>query len=113
MIKLFHFYLIPFTFHFFNWFEGYLVHFNNNLIQDSKDFNEPLFLTPLIKAGKIDEAKNKSKVIGLPNAPEVKSYSGYLTVNEKFNSNMFFWFFPSKVCFHFLNTLKAENNFYY
>ena len=80
---------------------------------NNKDCGEPLFLTPFIKSGKIDEAKNKSKVFGLPNAPEVKSYSGYLTVNEKFNSNMFFWFFPSKVCFHFLNTLKAENNFYY
>lgn len=69
---------------------------------DSKDNGDPLFLTPLIKSGKFEEARSKAKVIGLPNAPEVESYSGYLTVNETINSNMFFWFFPSKVNFDYL-----------
>ncbi|KAF7237727.1 putative serine carboxypeptidase CPVL [Varanus komodoensis] len=32
----------------------------------------------------------------LPGA-NVKSYSGYLTVNKTHNSNMFFWFFPAHV----------------
>lgn len=32
----------------------------------------------------------------LPGA-NVKSYSGYLTVNKSYNSNLFFWFFPAKV----------------
>lgn len=27
----------------------------------------------------------------------LKSYSGYLTVNKTYNSNLFFWFFPAQV----------------
>ncbi len=27
----------------------------------------------------------------------VTSYSGFLTVNETYNGNMFFWFFPAQV----------------
>ncbi|XP_014368489.2 venom serine carboxypeptidase-like [Papilio machaon] len=54
---------------------------------------EPLILTPFIEQGRIDEAKNASLV-----NPEMflgfTSYSGYLTVNKTYNSNMFFWFFP-------------------
>ncbi|KAI1289754.1 putative serine carboxypeptidase CPVL [Halotydeus destructor] len=56
---------------------------------------EPLFLTPLIQAGQLDQARQVSRVTGLPNAPEVESYAGYLTVNEEYDSNMFFWFFPA------------------
>lgn len=55
---------------------------------------EPLFLTPFIKKGQIDVAEKRAEV--KPFLPNVKSYSGYLTVNEKFNSNLFFWFFPTK-----------------
>lgn len=55
--------------------------------------SEPLYLTPLIKKGQIDEAQRRAEV--KPFLPNVKSYSGYLTVNEKFNSNLFFWFFPT------------------
>lgn len=74
-----------------------LVKVNENFIKDDKDCGEPLFLSPLIKAGKLEEARSKARVDGLPNAPQIESYSGYLTVNEEFNSNIFFWFFPSKV----------------
>jgi len=28
---------------------------------------------------------------------EEVSYAGYLTVNKKYNSNLFFWFFPAKL----------------
>ena len=43
------------------------------------------------------EARNLSRVV-LPNDTEnVHSFSGFLTVDEKFKSNMFFWFFPAKV----------------
>lgn len=58
------------------------------------DPGKPLFLTPLIEAGKINEARNLSQVEfnGMKN---VTSYSGYFTVNKKYNSNTFFWFFPS------------------
>ncbi|XP_037573034.1 venom serine carboxypeptidase [Dermacentor silvarum] len=56
---------------------------------------ETLYLTPLIEAGTLDEAKLLSKVgrIGADN--EVPSYAGYITVNPQFNSNLFFWFVPA------------------
>lgn len=59
--------------------------------------DEPLFLTPYIEQGKLDEARNLSLVRNLPglsSSESVKSYSGYLTVNKKYNSNIFFWLFP-------------------
>ncbi|KAF0754804.1 venom serine carboxypeptidase-like [Aphis craccivora] len=52
-----------------------------------------LYLTPLIQAGRIDEARLASKVKPLKAA--IESYSGYLTVDEAHGSNMFFWFFPA------------------
>lgn len=39
-------------------------------------------------------ARSLSLVGDLPGA-NVKSYSGYLTVNKEYNSNLFFWFFPA------------------
>ncbi|KAE8596603.1 hypothetical protein XENTR_v10016174 [Xenopus tropicalis] len=56
----------------------------------------PLFLTPYLETGKVDEARALSLVGPLPGA-NVKSYAGYLTVNKTYNSNMFFWFFPAQV----------------
>jgi hypothetical protein len=58
---------------------------------------QPLLLTPYIENGYIDEARAKSAVINLPNAQKLKSYSGYLTVNKQYDSNLFFWFFPALV----------------
>ncbi|XP_077483301.1 venom serine carboxypeptidase-like [Amblyomma americanum] len=57
--------------------------------------SEPLILTPLIAAGKLDEAKSLSKVGRIGANFEVPSYAGYITVNPQFNSNLFFWFVPS------------------
>uniref|UniRef100_G3NZR7 Probable serine carboxypeptidase CPVL n=1 Tax=Gasterosteus aculeatus aculeatus TaxID=481459 RepID=G3NZR7_GASAC len=54
----------------------------------------PLFLTPYVEKGAIDEARERSLVGDLPGA-NVKSYAGYLTVNKKYQSNLFFWFFPA------------------
>ncbi|KAJ8977298.1 hypothetical protein NQ317_007437 [Molorchus minor] len=59
------------------------------------DPGKPLFLTPLIEQNKIKQAKqsarvNPDKFLG------VKSYSGYLTVSDFYDSNLFFWFFPSE-----------------
>lgn len=59
------------------------------------DTGEALFLTPLIKDGKLDEAKSKSKIGTLGADHEVPGYSGYITVNPQYNSNLFFWFVPS------------------
>ena len=60
-----------------------------------EDVGKPLFLTPFLQNDEIEMAKNYSRVRGLPGAENLESYSGYLTVNEEFNSNLFFWFFPS------------------
>ena len=54
---------------------------------------EPLFLSPFLKNGSAEKAVELSRVQGVGSMP---SYSGYLTVNEKYGSNMFFWFFPAQ-----------------
>ncbi|XP_038044986.1 probable serine carboxypeptidase CPVL [Patiria miniata] len=59
------------------------------------DPGQPLFLTPYIEKGQIKEGQALS-LVGKLNGTNVKSYSGFLTVNKEFNSNMFFWFFPSQ-----------------
>ncbi|XP_075232370.1 venom serine carboxypeptidase-like [Lycorma delicatula] len=64
---------------------------NSYNIQDAGD---PLFLSPLIESGRIQEAQQLSRV--KPLAGDVISYSGFLTVNKEFDSNLFFWFFPSE-----------------
>lgn len=66
---------------------------HRNYSQD--DVGKPLFLTPFLQNDEVEMAKNYSRVRGLPGAETLESYSGYLTVNEEFNSNLFFWFFPS------------------
>lgn len=58
---------------------------------------EPVILTTLIKEGKIDAAKEASQVeLEELQKLNVESYAGYFTVDETFNSNLFFWFFPAK-----------------
>ncbi|XP_071803134.1 probable serine carboxypeptidase CPVL [Asterias amurensis] len=59
------------------------------------DPGQPLFLTPYIEAGKIKQGQTLSQV-GVLNGTTVASFSGYLTVNKDYNSNLFFWFFPSQ-----------------
>ena len=51
----------------------------------------PLFLSAV---GDPVEARRRAKV---PPFLGVKSYAGYITVNEAFNSNLFFWFFKAFV----------------
>ena len=58
------------------------------------DPGEPLFLTPYLEQGKIDEARRLSAVELAPYKRQ--SFSGYLTVNKTLESNMFFWFFPAQ-----------------
>lgn len=52
-------------------------------------------MTPLIAAGNLAMAKYLSKVGSIGADIEVPSYAGYITVNPRFNSNLFFWFVPS------------------
>ncbi|KAM4873798.1 putative serine carboxypeptidase CPVL [Thomomys bottae] len=56
---------------------------------------KPLYLTPYIESGKIREGKRLSSVSPFKGM-NVKSFSGYLTVNKIYNSNLFFWFFPAQ-----------------
>ena len=63
--------------------------------RSSADPGEPLFLTPLIEAGELQQARELSRVVGLPGAgADVTSHAGFLTVNKELKSNLFFWFFP-------------------
>lgn len=56
---------------------------------------DPLILTPYLEAGKIKEAQaaarvNHSRIVGF------ESYTGFFTVDKRYNSNLFFWYFPAK-----------------
>lgn len=59
------------------------------------DPGKPVFLTPLIEQGKFDDAQ-KASLVGNLDGTSLKSYAGFITVNKTYNSNMFFWFFPSQ-----------------
>uniref|UniRef100_A0A146LT64 Carboxypeptidase n=2 Tax=Lygus hesperus TaxID=30085 RepID=A0A146LT64_LYGHE len=61
---------------------------------DGPNYGFPLFLTPLIEKGMVDDARKMAKVPPLKGT--IDSYSGFFTVNKQFNSNMFFWYFPAE-----------------
>lgn len=60
------------------------------------DVGEPLFLTPFIKNGTVDAGREAAKVVNSSIPSNIESYSGYLTVDEKLNSNLFFWYFVAQ-----------------
>lgn len=60
------------------------IHFRDNA-------EEKLILTPYIESGRIQEARNLSRVQSLKG--NVTSFSGFVTVNKDCDSNIFFWFF--------------------
>ncbi|KAH7945868.1 hypothetical protein HPB49_016656 [Dermacentor silvarum] len=68
---------------------------NEGSRSSQEDVGEPLFLTPLIEAGKFEEALQKSRVGKIGDVPDVTSYSGFITVDKELGSNLFFWFFPA------------------
>ncbi len=51
---------------------------------------DTLILTLFIESNEIHEARKLSVVKYLPNAPRIKNCIVYLTVNKKFESNMFY-----------------------
>lgn len=65
---------------------------------ESHASDDALILTDYIGSNRIKDAKNDSLVKNLPNSQQFDSYSGYITVDKRYNSNLFFWFFPSQVC---------------
>ncbi|CAD6228251.1 GSCOCG00006429001-RA-CDS [Cotesia congregata] len=68
----------------------------NYPLKNGEDAGQPLFLTPYIEKEKFDVAR-KLATVQHKEMLDVGSYAGYLTVNKKYNSNMFFWFFPAQV----------------
>ncbi|CAM1309056.1 CPVL (predicted) [Pycnogonum litorale] len=66
----------------------------NTSTQGHGNAGSPLFLTPYITKGQISLAKNLS-LVGKEVSESVKSFSGFLTVNAAYDSNMFFWYFPA------------------
>ena len=61
---------------------------------DPAEVGEPLLLTPYVEAGRLEEAAAAARVAHVMQTEE--SYSGFLTVNKELNSNLFFWYFPSR-----------------
>ncbi|KAJ8729198.1 hypothetical protein PYW08_000779 [Mythimna loreyi] len=60
----------------------------------SYDAGSPLLLTPYIEEKKIEEARRAAYVDPEYLLPGMDSYAGYLTVNKKYNANLWFWYFP-------------------
>lgn len=68
---------------------------SSKITETDDDPGKPLYLTPLIESGAIAAAQNLSQVTLLDAASWVKSYSGLITVNKTFGSNIFFWYFEA------------------
>ncbi len=65
--------------------------------EEGDEHGEPLYLSKYIESGQIALGQRLASV----NHPDllrkgIKSYSGYLTVNKTYDSNLFFWYFPAK-----------------
>ncbi|XP_063389134.1 venom serine carboxypeptidase-like [Cydia fagiglandana] len=63
-------------------------------VTDDTGPGEPLFLTPYIERGDIKEARRLAQVT-LNDSLNIESYAGFFTVNKAYDSNQFFWYFPS------------------
>lgn len=59
------------------------------------DNGDPLILTPMIEKGELKEARKAARVLPMEGDHGIVSYSGFFTVNKKYNSNLFFWYIPS------------------
>merc|ERR1712241_1266978 len=61
--------------------------------------SQPLYLTPYIESGNVEEGRRLAEVTGkldgLGVGEQPESYSGFLTVDKNYDSNMFFWFVPA------------------
>lgn len=68
----------------------------NGSDSDENINQEPLFLTALIEKGEIAKARELAQV-KLKGAKNITSYAGLFTVNPKYNSTLFFWYFESEV----------------
>ncbi|KAL0818605.1 hypothetical protein ABMA28_009038 [Loxostege sticticalis] len=65
-------------------------------VRDEGDAGKPLFLTPYVESGNISEGRRLARV-PFTESLRIKSYAGYFTVDKKYDSNQFFWYFPAMV----------------
>ncbi|GAB0086161.1 hypothetical protein DMENIID0001_001600 [Sergentomyia squamirostris] len=62
---------------------------------NTEGMGEALFLTPYIQSSDIETALVLA-FVRHPRMEHLISYSGFLTVDERYNSNLFFWFFKAQ-----------------
>ncbi|VVC91931.1 unnamed protein product [Leptidea sinapis] len=60
----------------------------------NSDAGDPLILTPYLERQEGELARNLSRVY-LTEKIVFQSYAGFFTINKKYESNMYFWFFPA------------------
>ncbi|XP_041367311.1 probable serine carboxypeptidase CPVL isoform X2 [Gigantopelta aegis] len=63
---------------------------------DVVSVGEPVFLSPLVDEGKLTEAKQQSRVTQLAGFND-EIYAGFITIDKKYNSNLYFIYFPARV----------------
>lgn len=61
--------------------------------RSTKDAGNPLMITPYLKKGSIILAQNLSRV-SITDKIGFRSHAGFFTIDEKYNSNLYFWYFP-------------------
>ena len=79
-----------------------------HIAHNTSEVGEPLILTPLIENGDVEKARNLSKLD--PQFSDIDSYTGFFTVNKKYNSNLFFWYVPAQVLYNNLCTFNLNLN---
>lgn len=72
------------------------VPFKDQLANAAEDNGEALYLTKMFREQGAEATREAAKVTGLKGAEDVPSYSGYFTVREETQNNMFFWYFPAQ-----------------
>ncbi|KAL4712861.1 hypothetical protein ACJJTC_011931 [Scirpophaga incertulas] len=67
---------------------------NVERVYSDVEVGTPLFLTPYIEQNKLEEAR-EAAAVDCELYRGLDSYSGFLTVNKEYNSNLWFWYFPA------------------
>lgn len=71
-----------------------------SIVENEAEKTKPLFLTKYLENGEIEKGKEEA-LVKHHEIKNVTSYAGYFTIDKLYNSNLFFWFFLSKVSFNF------------
>ena len=86
------------TFIYSNFMASIIIYKHYNVFRINIIVNRNVFsiLIP-IRRNRLSEEQTLTEVRGLTNTEHIASYSGFFTVDRNYNSNLFFWFFPSTV----------------